>query len=258
MFKFTSMLVIWVGMMRMGGCGMQSAYRVPGAPADFRALGITPDEVEAQTDVSIARRLDRKPTARFPTTIAVARVQGARYSSHTARGYGEGQFTIVTTRDVEPDNAFDRLENLPMVAGVHSLNQLVMPRHLRSEEDLRGAAANVQADMLLIYTFDTQFETNKKIQPLGLITLGLFPDRDVRVTCTASAALMDTRNGFVYDLAEATAQEQKLSNAWNNDDAIDTSRRKTEEQAFVTLVGEIEKKWQRVASRYGPSLAHDG
>lgn len=252
MHRTPTALLLVFALAWMGGCGMKSAYSVPGAAADFRALGITPDEVEAQTDVSIARRLDRKPTARFPTSIAVVRVQGANYRSYTARGYGDGQFTIVTTRDVEPANAFDRLEELPMVAGVHSLNQLVMPRQVRSEEDLRGAAANVQADMLLIYTFDTQFETNKKIQPLGLVTLGLFPDRDVRVTCTASAALMDTRNGFVYDLAEATAQEKKLSNAWNNEDAIDTSRRKTEAAAFVSLVGEIEKKWQRVAGRYGP------
>lgn len=57
------------------------------------------------------------------------------------------------------------------------------------------------------------------------------------------------------DLAEATAHEKKLSNAWNNEDAIDSSRRKTEETAFVELVNEIEKKWRRVAGRYGPPLA---
>ena len=256
--RVTSVFVVCIVSVWIGGCGMSRSYQVPGPAADFRALGITEDEAEAQTDVSIAARLDRRPTARFPTTIAVARVQGAHYSSHTARGYGEGRFTIVTTRDVEPENAFTRLEAMPMVAGVHTLNQLVLPQRFKGEEDLRGAAANVQADMLLIYTFDTQFETNKKIQPLGLITLGLFPDRDVRVTSTASAALIDTRNGYIYDLAEATAHEKTLSNAWNNEDAIDTSRRKTEEKAFVTLVGEIEKKWQRVSSRYGPPIAHGG
>lgn len=197
MRRITHPLVTMMGLIWLGGCGMHAAYSVPGPPADFRALGITQDEAEAQTDVLIARRPDRKPTARFPATIAVVRVQGAHYRSYTARGYGDGRFTVVTTRDVEPDNAFERLENLPLVAGVHPLNQLVMPQRLRSEEDLRAAAANVQADMLLIYTFDTQFETNTKIQPMGLLTLGLFPDRDVRVTCTASAALLDTRNGYV-------------------------------------------------------------
>ena len=38
-------------------------YRVPGAAADFHALGITPQEVDAHTDSSIAARLDRKPLA---------------------------------------------------------------------------------------------------------------------------------------------------------------------------------------------------
>jgi hypothetical protein len=235
----------------MTGC---ASYRVPGMAADFHALGITPQEVEARTDSSIAARLDRQPLAGFPAQIAVVRVQGAGYRSHTTRGYGEGRFTVVTNRDVESDDAVDRMGALPMVAGVAPINRLVLPERLDSEESLRSAAANVQADMLLLYTFDTQFETDKKIAPLGLISLGLLPDRVARVTSTASAALVDTRNGYVYGVAEATGRDDQLTNAWNDREAVDSSRRKAESEAFDGLVGEFETLWNGVVQRYGPPV----
>jgi hypothetical protein len=226
--------------------------------ADFHALGIAPQEVLARTDGSIAARLDRQPLAAFPTRIAVVRVQGAGYRSHTARGYGEGCFTVVTNRDVESDDAVDRMSELPMIAGIAPINRLMLPERLDSEESLRGAAANVQADMLLLYTFDTQFETDKKVAPLGLISLGMFPDRVARVTSTASAALVDTRNGYVYGVAEATGKDDQLTNAWNNRDAIDTSRRDAEREAFNALVGEFETMWSGVVRRFGPPSLKPG
>lgn len=247
----TLMILTCAASMFATGCA--SSYRVPGAAADFRALGITQEEADSQTDVSIARRLERKPLARFPATIAVVRVQGAGYRSYTARGYGDGQYTIVTTRDVEGDDAFKRLAVLPMIAGLEPLNRLVIPAKLQDEQSLRAAAANVQADMLLLYTFDTAFETHKKIAPLGLLTLGLFPDRNAHVTSTAIAALVDTRNGYVYGLAEATGRQSQLTNAWNNEEAVDESRRKAEKQAFDGLMKEVELLWPRVAARFGPA-----
>jgi hypothetical protein len=240
-----------IAALTLGGC---STYRVPGMAADFHALGITPDQVNQSTDVSITRKLDRKPLAGFPTNIAVVRVQGSEYRSYTSRGYGEGRFTVVTTRDVEPQEAFDKLSAQPMVAGVASLNSLVLPPRINNEEDLRGAAASVQADMLLLYTFDTKFETDKeRFIPLALISLGLFPDRTAHVTSTAAAALIDTRNGYVYGVAEATAEQHQLANAWSNEQAIDRSRQKAEKEAFVKLVDKTVDLWRNVATRYGPS-----
>jgi hypothetical protein len=231
------------------GC---ASYRTPGVAADFHAMGITPEQAATQTDASINDRLDRKPLAGFPTNIAVVRVQGPYYRSQTARGYGTGGFTVVTTRDVETPEAFDQLAGLPMVEGIAPLNRLVLPAEFSSEKSLREAAASVQADMLLLYTFDTEFETDKKVAPLGLITLGLFPDRLARVTSTASAALIDTRNGYVYGLSEATGHDDQLTNAWNNTDAIDSSRRKAEREAFDGLVKEVQSLWSGVVKRYGP------
>ena len=134
----------------LSGCSSTMKYYVPGEPADFRALGITQTEAEAQTDASIARRLDRKPLARFPTSIAVVRVQGSGYRSYTSVGRGDGRFTVVTTRDVESQEAFDQIASLPMIAEVAALNSLVTPDRLNTEQDLRGAAANLQGRAKLL------------------------------------------------------------------------------------------------------------
>ena len=248
---------IFIGLMgatflSMTGC---FSYRVPGAAANFRAIGITPETLEEQTDLSISRLLERKPLASFPTSIAVVRVQGRQYRSHTSYGYGTGAFTVVTNRDVESDEAFDQINELPMIRNLIPLNRIVLREQMNSEKDLREAAAAVQADMLLVYTFDTTFGVEEKFAPLSFITLGLFPDDEARVICTVSAALLDTRNGYVYGLAEATSQQSQLANNWTSKTAIDQSRRRAEKEAFEKLIIELEKMWGRVVRQYGPPQA---
>lgn len=237
-----------------GGC---ASYSAPGKSADFRAMGITPEEASALTDRDIANRLDRKPLAGFPASIAVVRVQAPGYRSHTAQGYGTGEYSVVTTRDVESDEAFEKLSHMPMIDGVAMLNRLVISERLHDERDLRSAAAKVQADMVLIYTFDTQFSTENKAAPLGVITLGLFPDRQARVSSTASAVLVDTRNGYVYGLAEGTGHDNQITNAWLNKGTVDAARRNAEQQAFTGLVGQLETMWKGVVDRYGPATVAD-
>ncbi len=48
---------------------------MPGRAVDFHALGIAAETVEQSTDRAIARRLDRRPLAGFPTSIAEVRAQ---------------------------------------------------------------------------------------------------------------------------------------------------------------------------------------
>jgi hypothetical protein len=243
----TAMILAMV--IAIGGC---ASYTTPGRAADFRAMGITPEQADAMTDSAMLERLQRKPLAGFPTSIAVARVQDRGYRAYQTKSYGEGRYSIVTTRDVESDDSFDRLAKLPLVAGLAPINRLVIPSRLDSERDLRTAAASVQADMLLIYTFDTQFGSESKIAPLATFTLGLFPEREARVTSTASAALLDTRNGYVYGLAEGTSHTTQLANAWTSETAVEESRRRAEREAFDKLVAGLETMWQGVVARYGP------
>ncbi|MGD9691946.1 MAG: hypothetical protein AB7G17_03830 [Phycisphaerales bacterium] len=258
--KRRSALAAWMwsamaGATVLSGC---AKYQTPGGPADLRAMGISRGEQIERTDANILEKMSRKPAADFPASIAVVRVQSAGYESYTARGHGQGNYSVLTTREAESDTEMARLESLPMVRGIATMNRLVVPQYLSTEKDLREAAAAVHADMVLLYTFDTRFGVTTKIPALGMITLGLFPDRESQVTSTASAALIDTRTGFIYGLAEATSKAHQPANAWTSQDAVDESRQRAEREAFVNLVGEVEKMWRGVAETYAVTRAVSG
>lgn len=146
-------------MMLLGGC---SHYVAPGRGADMAALGVTPETRQQQTDESIARSLGKRPLAQFPTGIAAARVQAPGYRSETAESWGTGRYSIVTTRDVERPEQLERLEKLPMVSGIAPINRLLLGDQLNSDLELRQAAAQLHADMLLVYTIDTRFEVAER------------------------------------------------------------------------------------------------
>lgn len=230
-----------------GGC---AEYATPGRAADLRAVGVTQAMVAGGTESGIEQQLNKKPLAALPTGLAVARLQAPGYRSRTAEGFGEGRYSVVTTRDVEPEAAVARLNKMPMVLGVAPISRLLLPANLQSDQELRHAAAQLHADMLLIYTLDTTFQKNDLAEPLTLITLGISPNQKATIVSTASAVLMDTRNGYIYGVSEATTRSSKLMGAWGSGDAIDEARRGTEAEAFGKLVGEVEKMWGGVVRQF--------
>lgn len=242
----------WASLVAIG-C---ASYSTPGPAADMRVFGVATEADRAsQTEWQIKEKLELKPLAEFPTAIAVARVQGRDYRSYTVHGYGRGRYTVVTTRDIESDEHFERLEALPLVTGVAPMNRLILPESLESDRQLREAAAMLRADMLLIYTLDTDIYVGNRGTPVDIVTFGILPHKTARVTTTASAALLDTRNGYVYGLAEATAQQEQGANTWNTRDKIDEARRATESQAFAGLIDNFERTWAGVLKRYAQPAA---
>ena len=236
------------------GCG--ASYATPGGAAPMEALGVTPDARRGLTSSTIQSALDKQPLARFPTGIAVARVQAPGYRSMTSEGWGGGRYSLVTTRDAESDASMERLAKLPMVTGIAPVNRLLLPSTLNSDLELRQAAAALQADLLLVYTFETIFFKDTFLEPLSLISLGFAPNNSIKMTSTVSAVLMDTRNGYIYGVAEATEKSDGLSNSWDSERAVDRVRRGTEADAFAKLVTELETMWagvlQRNAARTNP------
>jgi hypothetical protein len=212
----------------------------------MKVLGLTADQ---PTDAGVMQALRKKPLATLPTAIAVVRVQAPGYHSETAEGWGNGAYSIVTQRDIEKqDEKLAELQKLPMVLGLAPINRLLLSPNLQSDVELRQAAAALHADMLLIYTLDTTFNVQDVAAPLSVITLGLSPNQVAHVICTASAVLMDTRNGYVYGIAEATAQDNQLASAWTNEAAVDQTRKRVEAKAFAQLVGDLQGTWTGVVS----------
>lgn len=233
--------------------GCAASYTVPGHGADLAILGVSPQSRRAQIDSSIQKTLDKKPLASFPAAIAIARVQAPNYQSMTAQGFGSGQYSVVTTRDIERDQTIDRISKFPMVLGVAPLSRLLLDPNLQSDRQLREAAAQLHADILLIYTLDTTFTTDDNAIPLTLVTLGIAPTKHVLLTTTASAVLMDTRNGYIYGVAQATAHDTSGTNAWQSETKVDQIRRDTESAAFDKLVTQLDQTWHGVIKQYAPS-----
>jgi len=239
-----------IGFAVAAGC---STYTTPPPGADFKAMNLTAQQRQALTDDSISAALAKKPLASFPTSVAVARIESSGYHSDTAQSYGSGKYSVVFVRDVEKPEQFDRLSKLPMITGIAPLNPLLLPRNLQDERDLRQAAAQLHADMLLIYTIDTKFMNQDMAGMLTVITLGASPNQHISVVTTASAVLLDTRNGYLYGAAEATEKRDGLSNAWFSEGAADGSRRQTEAAAFDKLVDELQGTWTGVVKQYAGS-----
>jgi len=181
----------------------------------------------------------------------VARVQAPEYQSHRNSSFGTGRYSVVTTRDVEGDDDFERIAALPGVAGLGPLNRILLPTSLDTIRALRVAAAQLKADILLVYTFDTTFRVGEQhFRPLNVIALGFLPNKEVAVTTTASAALFDVRTEFLYGLSEASARESRYASVWGSADAVDDLRIATEREAFQALVVEIEKTWAGIVKQH--------
>jgi hypothetical protein len=238
------------------GC---ESYSAPGERADFSKLGLTTQTVERLTDSTVQQALDKRPLVTFPASIAVVRVQGPTYNSYSYNRYYDttprGAYSVLTIRDVEKDGDFEPLHQLPRVQGVGAIKRILLEKELNSDLELRSAAAKLNANLLLYYTFDTAFTNKTHIAPLTVFSLGVAPNQEASVTCTASAVLMDTRNGFIYGVYESTAADDQIATAWTSADALDDCRRRTERQAFVGMIDSFSKEWPNIVRKFDKAVA---
>src|SRR5690349_2341263 len=107
------MLLVAPALALLPGC-----MAVPCSPgANFGDLGIT--EASRPMDPAVADRLGRQPAAAFPVVIAAMRIQGPGFRREDRGSMWaptDGKALIVTVRDVEKQEDFDRLAQLPMVS----------------------------------------------------------------------------------------------------------------------------------------------
>jgi len=201
----------------------------------------------------IAGAAAHQPSPVFPARLVLARVQAPDYRSYSEQPVASGRFSLVATRTLLDEASLQQLQAWPSLASFTPLNPLLLPPRLDELDDLRLAAARLQADVLVIVTIDTCFQVmGRNVGPLGLLSLGLVPDRDARVDATASALFVDVRTGFVYGSADATATATGLANVWSSSATIDRKRLEAESAAFEGLVDEAGTTWRGIVDRYGP------
>ncbi|MFM7134210.1 MAG: hypothetical protein ACKO0W_07835 [Planctomycetota bacterium] len=232
----------------LGGC---ASYRTPGGPAPIGEM----------TAPTIAEALRVEPEAPMPAAIAFARVQAASYWSHSTQGVNIGALSLVAASDLERAEDSEAIAKWSDTNGVVRLSSILVTRPRREQVAdallaLREAAAKLRADVLALYTIDTDFRVDDHSPgALGLLTLGLAPTRNAVVHSTASMMFVDVRTGFVFGAAEASARDDQLANAWTDDDAVDQCRRRVEREALEGLLGEAGKAWGAIAAQRKAEIA---
>ena len=230
------------------GC---ATYVTPSGGMSMAGISGSQEELATMTDQDLRAFYEREPVSPFPTNIAIVRVQDSGYVSHSYHGYGTGRYSIITTRSIEGEDAYETLTRLPMVEGVAPIGRILLPPNASTIKDLRMPAAKLRADMLLIYSVDTAFSVDgKSFGPMSVISLGFLRNKKAHVTATVAGVLVDVRTGFVYGTTEASAYEEQSASIWSTQLAIDTSRLKAEKRAFESFVGEFEGLWKGVVETH--------
>lgn len=230
--------VLMLGLL-LGGCSQR--YVTPGGGADMSVLFETADE-EIQEIVS------RHPASPLPVNLVMLRLQDGGYWSYSVREeyIQRGRYRIITTRDIEEDRDYERIRRLPNLAQVGPINRMLLPHEIRTEKDLRAAAARLRADMLFLYTVDTKYWSDDMAKPLSVITLGFSPNVNLHMVTTVSGVLYDVRTGFVYGTVEATEKQDQLTSWWANSDSVDQARLRVERIAFEKMLDEFSSMWVQV------------
>ncbi len=244
------------------GCSAQ--FVRPGRPADLALLAQEEAQRDAAADerptaaLSLRELLERRPAAAFPTALAVVRLQAPEREEHSpwarpAQAPARS-FELVTRRDVETDACLERLRALPEVRGIAAASALLLSGPVEDEVDLRKLAAQLGADVLLVYTLDTHEELDDESPLFSFLTLGLLPTHEIEVRTTASAVLLDTRTGYCYGAAEGTAASDPHTSYWRWEEATEDARIGTEREAFAKLVAGLEDTWRGVVATHAAAL----
>ena len=158
---------------------------------------------------------------------------------------------MILAKEADEDLQLERVSKLRQVAGLVTINRMLLPERLEGDKEIRGAASRLQADLVFLYTFDTSFFDTDQAKPLSVITLGLSPTRKISAVTTCSALLMDTRTGYIYSAYEVTERTETFSTSWGSRDTADEARRNNERDAFKKLIDEFATTWARVLERHG-------
>lgn len=221
-----------------------ATYIPPGAKADLQTFA--PPDIQAG--------FAAKPTNPFPASIAIVRVQAPTYTNYylQQRGgnYGSGRYSVILTKEADEDAQLEKITKLQNVAGLVTINRMLLPERLEGDKEIRGAASRLQADLLFLYTFDTSFFDTDKAKPLSLISLGLSPTRKISAVTTCSALLIDTRTGYIYSAYEVTEKAETFSTSWGSRDTADETRRNNEREAFKKLINEFATSWPKLLERH--------
>jgi len=189
---------------------------------DYQASFAQPDGVYGDVDADVMRIAQIEPQLQFPARIGLARIQWGNLQTIPADeaaiwqelaeeiGPEMGQFVPVSPLIAE-------MVAMPSDPGRSSTANLIA--------DIRRGAARQHLDYVMIYEVGTsKRERANDIAVADLTIIGMFvlPTRGVEVEASASAILLDVRNGYPYATLTGHAEEDDHARV------VDTSSRLNE------------------------------
>lgn len=220
-------------------CAACATYVTPGGGAPLQQLN----------RADIAEGSARQPAPQLPASVAMVRLQASPYRSYTAEGRGSGRFSVIAESSAPPPAALQTVSRWPSVESATALQSAWLPERLESLDDLRGAAAKMQADVLLVYTVDTRFElAGKPLAADASIPLGAKGEGPVAIRSKASLAFVDVRTGYVYGAVDGEARIDAADTA--SREALDRQRLNVENDAVTRLLAAAAETWSGLVQQY--------
>ena len=150
-----------------------------------------------------------EPDLQFPARIGLARIERGRLIS------------VPQDESESWTKLYNRLgpsfgEFVPVSPLIASMVSAPRKAHERAQivNDIRRGSARQHLDYVLIYEVsDTSDQSRNALQLADLSILGLFvlPSRNMKVDSTATAMLIDVRNGYPYGTATAFAERKAIT-----------------------------------------------
>ena len=202
----------------------------------------------ADVDADVTRIAGVEPNLAFPARIGIAHIN-------------RGQLASVPPAHLEAWSPLrERIE--PRLGEVVPISPLITamiakPTHrgdvVNIVDDIRRGAARQHVDYVLIYE---TLEPRDRSETNGLAftdwsILGLFvlPSRDVEVEATASAVLLDVRNGYPYGTAGGVATKDGVATAHGSRDKRQKMGRTAELEAVRLLAADVDDMLDQLTDR---------
>lgn len=217
------------------GCTTTAQYT---SGADYLARYQTPTASTQSTeiDASIRQIAAIEPDLRFPARIGLARIERGLLvgvPADEAQSWAAAAETLGT-------GFGDLIPVSPLVANMVSSQR--GKAGVEAVDHIRKGAARQHLDYVITYEVtDTAASDGNALRLADLTVLGLFvlPSRDLKAEATASAILLDVRNGYPYLTGTTFADKKGISTVVGKGDRKDKLRSAARQVAVAQIAEEF-------------------
>lgn len=180
-----------------------------------------------------------EPNLAFPARIGIARIENGQLTTVPA---DEASYWQNLTTD-QDENYGDFVPVSPLIAAMVRGSDKDQTSAQHVVNHIRRGSARQHLDYVLIYEVqEMSGQESNALRLADLTILGLYvlPSRDVKIDASASAMLIDVRNGYPYGSATAFAEKSSAVTFAGRRKAKSKLSNKARLMAVSNLTGEVE------------------